>query len=177
MPAWCAALKRGDIVAAPAEGVYGYCCDPFNTAALERLMTAKQRSPNKGLIVLVNDTAQLERLCPLPFTASEQEAIATLWDSTQPPTTLILPALPSLSPLLTGGRDTLAIRRPNSPYMQEYLAAWGHPLVSTSFNLSGEAPATEAAQIPADIPALTLPKPLSGTPSRIYSPATRTWLR
>ena len=48
--------------------------------------------------------------------------------------------------------------------MQEYLAAWGHPLVSTSLNNSGEAPATEVSTIPADVVALTLPRPLSGIP-------------
>jgi L-threonylcarbamoyladenylate synthase len=173
---WLTALQAGEVVVAPAEGVYGYCCDPFSEAALFKLMDLKQRSPQKGLIVLVQRERQLREVCA-PLGHAEREAIATYWAKGQPPTTLVLPAKYALSPLLTGGRDTLAIRRPRVGYMREYLAAWGRPLVSTSLNKSGEAPATEASAIPARVVALTLPVPLSGIPSRIYDCAERRWVR
>ena len=103
--------------------------------------------------------------------------MATYWAEGQPPTTLILPAKQMLSPLLTGNRGTLAIRRVRVDYMLEYLAAWDRPLVSTSLNKSDEAPAIEAAAIPPGVVALTLPTPLSGTPSRIYDCARTRWVR
>lgn len=173
---WLAALKAGGVVAAPAEGLYGYCADPFNPAALRALMEIKQRDPSKGLIVLISAVEQLGRLCP-PLTEAQQIAIATHWQPGQPPTTLILPALATLTPLLTGGHATIAVRLPQNPYMQEYLAAAQTPLVSTSANLSGQPAATTAAQLAPEVPALTLPQPLSGTPSRIFNPQTGHWLR
>jgi tRNA A37 threonylcarbamoyladenosine synthetase subunit TsaC/SUA5/YrdC len=79
--------------------------------------------------------------------------------------------------LLTGDFGTLAIRLPQPAYMQAYLQAAAIPLVSTSLNISGEAPATHAAAIPTGTPSLTLNEPLSGTPSRIFNPMTNQWLR
>lgn len=173
---WLAAIRAGQPAAAPAEGVYGYVADPFNPAALHNLLTQKQRDAAKGFILLVKDATQLAQLCPeLP--AACQNAIAQYWQPDQPPTTLILPARPTLSPLLTGTHGTVAVRYPHPAYMQHYLAAIGQPLVSTSLNRSGEPAATSAAQIPQGIPALTLPEDLSGTPSRIFNPLTGQWLR
>lgn len=176
---WLAALKAGEVVIAPAEGMYGYCCNPFHEGALAKLMALKQRSPNKGLIVLIPDISHLASLCPTPLPESCQSALQTHWGaSTNPqPTTLILPALPKLPKLLTGEHTTLAIRKPHSPYMREYLEAWGGPLVSTSCNLAGEPPATLANQLPVSIPALALPEALGGNPSRVYDARKGIWLR
>ena len=115
-------------MAAPAEGVYGDCCDPFSETALCKLMDIKQRSTRKGLIVLIQHERQLGAVCD-PLGKVEREAVTTYWVDGQPPTTLILAAKQGLSQLLTGGRDTLAVRCARAGHMQEYLAAWGHPLV------------------------------------------------
>lgn len=173
---WLAALRTGHIAAAPAEGVYGYVADPFNPAALELLLAAKQRSAEKGFILLIQSVSQLEQLCPT-LTERDLAAIDVCWQPFQPPITLILPALATLPPLLTGNRPTIAVRLAKAPYMQQYLQAAATPLVSTSLNISGEPAAISASQIPAGIPALTLPHKLSGVPSRIFNPHTNQWLR
>ncbi len=173
---WQAALHRGEVAAAPAEGVYGYVAAPFHVEALQSLLEAKNRAPTKGYIVLIENLSQLSLFCPVLPEACHQ-AMQTYWHPSQPPTTLVLPALPTLPKLLTGGLPTIAIRLPQQPYMQSYLAAAGMPLVSTSLNLSGQPPATHANHIPVGVPALTLPYALSGTPSRIYNPLENTWLR
>ena len=173
---WREALRRGEVCAAPAEGVYGYVADPFNLAALQQVLETKNRAPTKGYIVLIGNLAQLEQLCP-PLPEACQAAIATYWKEGQPPTTLVFPALSTLPQLLTGGLATIAVRLPQVAYMQEYLAAAGQPIVSTSLNTSGEPPATRAEEVPIGIPALTLPQPLSGTPSRIFNPQENRWLR
>ncbi|MBI1308274.1 MAG: hypothetical protein GC129_00250 [Proteobacteria bacterium] len=183
MPPWSAAqlepwlqtLRAGGVAAAPAEGVYGYMADPFNPAALQSIVNLKQRSPAKGLIVLISNFAQLQKLCPHPLPPAYESATRTMWP--YPPVTLLLPALPSLPPLLTGNRPTIAVRYPAADYMLQYLDAFGGPLVSTSLNLSGQPAATQPSQIPTHVPALTLPKTLSGKSSRIYDPQKSLWLR
>jgi L-threonylcarbamoyladenylate synthase len=176
LESWGTALQSGHIAAAPAEGVYGYVANPFAEAALQAIFNAKQRTLNKGFIVLIQNLNQLPLFCPaLPDSAIS--AIQTHWQPGQPPTTLVLPALPDLSKLLTGGLSTIALRLPQTDYMQAYLRAAGTPLVSTSLNLSGQPAAVSADQIPAGLLALTLPEPLSGTPSRIFNPLENTWLR
>lgn len=173
---WLAALHAGEIVAAPAEGVYGYCALAFNPTALEALIALKQRNPEKGFITLISHLSQLEQLCP-PLPPECQKAIAEHWHPAAPPTTLILPALAAVPPLLAGGQHTVAVRLPHVAYVQQYIAAANGPLVSTSLNVSGQPPATAAAQIPQGIKSLTLPKALSGQPSRIYHTLTGQWLR
>lgn len=173
---WLAAINAGQLAAAPAEGVYGYVANPFNESALHAILEAKNRPAAKGFILLVQSPLQLDMLCPaLP--ESCVNAIRTHWIFGQPATTLILPALPAVSPLLTGGTGTIAVRQPQAHYVQEYLDAANMPLVSTSLNLTGESPATSAAEIPTHIAALTLPQSLSGVPSRIFNPLTGAWLR
>lgn len=173
---WLSAVKAGALAAAPAEGLYGYVADPFKAQALENILAAKQRDARKGFIVLVGNVRQLDALCP-PLPEAAKAAMHTCWRAGEVPTTLILPALSGLNPLLTGGGNTIAVRLPSVPYMQEYLNAWGAPLVSTSLNISGEAPALSASAIPAGVAALTLAEQLSGTPSRVFSPLDNRWLR
>lgn len=179
---WCAALTHGEAVAAPAEGVYGYCADPFNAQALQKLVELKQRDENKGFICLINTLTQLDRLCA-PLTDKAQAMIHAVWSTaeegqdTWPPVTLILPAREDLPQALTGGNGTVAVRKPHNGHMLEYLEAWGAPLVSTSLNKSGERPAIDAGDIPINIPVLTFNKPLSGEVSRIYNVLTSEWVR
>lgn len=175
---WLAALKAGEVVAAPAEGVYGYCADPFNSAALAKLMQIKQRNSNKGVITLIGEPSQLQQFCPQPLSEECEEAIARNWPCPQNQAiTLILPVRQDVPILLRGGHPTIAIRCPATPYMQEYLQAWGGPLVSTSLNITGEPPATRLDQLSPDVISLTLPQPLSGKASSIFNPLTGEWYR
>lgn len=179
---WCHALEKGEVVAAPAEGVYGYCADPFNAQALRKLLALKQRAQAKGFICLISKLEQLDTLCA-PLTDKAQAMIHAVWSMPEegqdmlPPVTLILPACDKLPMEITGGHGTVAVRKPHNVEMLEYLSAWGGPLVSTSLNKSGETPAIYADDIPVNIPALTLSKPLSGEVSRMYNVLTSTWVR
>lgn len=177
MQLWVQSLKSGQVVAAPAEGVYGYCADPFNDEALKRLIELKRRDKRKGLIVLVRELAQLDQLIPSPGGAA-LEFMREHWPTpAEDAVTLILHAKEDLPYLLTGGRDTIAVRLPACDYMQEYLVAWDRPLVSTSLNFAGDTPALTAQAIPADVTALTLEEPLHGKPSRILDTTTGVWVR
>lgn len=180
---WLDALERGHIAAAAAEGVYGYVADALDDNALNRLLETKKRESSKGLIVLIPELESLKYLTPLPLDALTEIATQLHWGpAAEHPTTLLLPAKPGLSPLLTGGQPTIAVRLPQVAYMQHYLQAWKETsthglLVSSSLNESGQSPVVKAEDISAETPALTLDNPLSGTPSRIFNPATATWLR
>lgn len=176
---WLTALKAGHVAAAPAEGAYGYVADPTHPLALQEVLNIKQRNPGKGLITLIGNLAQLQELTA-PLNKACEYAIAQYWGpqgAAHGPVTLLLPAAKGLHPLQTGGGVFVAVRYSHSPYVQEYMNLWGGPLISTSLNLTGQPPAVEAGQIPPGIAALTLPEPLPGTVSRIYSPTENRWLR
>jgi len=156
-------LKSGGVAAAPAEGVYGYCCDPFSEKGLKGIVNLKQRTPEKGFVVLISDLKQLEQLCP-SLTCQQHEMIDLHWPGQ---TTLVFPVKDGLPQLLTGGFNTIAIRYPKAPYMLEYLKAWGGPVVSTSANISGEPPIYKQEDLPQGVFALSAPLPLKGGVSKL----------
>ncbi|MFT4725078.1 MAG: L-threonylcarbamoyladenylate synthase, partial [Colwellia sp.] len=53
------AYSQGGIIAYPTEAVFGLGCDPDNLLAIEKLLSIKNRSPEKGLILLAANYSQL----------------------------------------------------------------------------------------------------------------------
>ena len=55
-------LHAGGVVACPTEAVWGLSCDPFDEAAVHRLLALKRRPVEKGLILVAADMDQLQFL-------------------------------------------------------------------------------------------------------------------
>lgn len=136
-------IAAGGIVAYPTEAVYGLGCDPGNDQALRRLLALKQRPADKGLILIAASLEQLRPWLGEVDAASLARCTAT-WPG---PSTWILPARPGASPLLTGDRDTLAVRVTAHPPAAALCEACGHALVSTSANVSDHEPARSIAAL------------------------------
>src|SRR5690606_8712792 len=103
-----AALKRGGIVACPTEGVWGLECDPFDEDAVLRLLALKQRSVDKGLILVAASLAQFDGIADwdaLP--AQARDGVVASWPG---PHTWVVPATRAVPPWITGGRDAVALR-------------------------------------------------------------------
>ncbi len=134
-------LRSGGIIAYPTEAVFGLGCDPDDTLALQSLIALKQRSVNAGLILIAASLEQASNY----FEADEKtlEKLQATWPG---PTTWILPER-NVHPLVTGGRDTVAIRVSAHPVCTMLTQAFGRPIVSTSANLSGQRPATSVLQV------------------------------
>lgn len=142
-----AAIRAGGVIAYPTEAVFGLGCDPRSEAALARLLEVKQREVGKGMILIA---ASLEQLAPFmaPLTAEQLQRLRDSWPG---PETWVVPASPDLSPLVTGHRDTVAVRVTDHPLAAALCRACGHPLTSTSANLSGSEPLREAAAVEAEL--------------------------
>ncbi len=137
------ALAGGGLVAYPTEAVFGLGCDPLDTDALERLLALKGRRADMGLILLAGHRRQLDDWLG-PLEASRETLLAESWPG---PVTWIAPAAPWVPRLLTGGRDTLAVRVTAHPLAAGLALAAGTPVVSTSANVSGRPPARTALQV------------------------------
>lgn len=135
-----AALRGGGVIAYPTEAVYGLGCDPRDAKALDRLLALKGRPTTLGLILIASDFSQLAPfLTPLP-PALEARATAT-WPG---PVTWTWSAAAGLPAVLSGGRDTLAVRVTAHPIAAALCHAFGGALVSTSANRHGQPPARDA---------------------------------
>ena len=136
-----AAVRRGGIVLYPTDTVYGLGCDPFNEAALERLLHLKGRDRTKGFLVLIPEISFVQGLC-LEESAAALELMKTLWPG---PVTFLLRAASRVPAQLRGASGKLGVRCPEMPFLRQWLATLGGPLVSTSANRSGRpAPASFA---------------------------------
>ncbi len=138
-------IKAGGIVAYPTEAVYGLGCDPGDLAALNRLLALKQRPADKGLILIA---ATFEQLRPW-LGECDAQSLARCTATWPGPSTWILPARPGLTKLLTGDRDTLAVRVTAHPIAATLCNTCGHALVSTSANISNREPARSIAELEA----------------------------
>jgi L-threonylcarbamoyladenylate synthase len=173
------AIIGGGVGAYPTEGVWGLGCDPLNQAALQQLITLKGRGSEKGLIVIAADRAQLDPLVDWPADPAARAAIAASWPG---PVTWIVRAAPGLPALLTGGRNTIAVRVTAHRPVIDLCQAAGSALVSTSANRSGQPAHTRIWQVRRSFaPALDwlLPGPLGGQrgPSEIREASTGRILR
>ncbi|MEO5346112.1 MAG: L-threonylcarbamoyladenylate synthase [Magnetococcus sp. YQC-9] len=137
------ALHHGQVIGLPTETLFGLAADPWNPAAMDQLIRMKQRPMDKGFILLINDQMDLATLILLPSPLA-LSLMKQFWPG---PLTLVLPAQPHLPPLLTGGTDFIALRHSPAPIVQELLAVWQKPLISTSANRAGEPPPHTANEV------------------------------
>lgn len=136
-------IQNGGVVAYPTEAVYGIGCLPHDEQGLQRIIRIKRRDARKGLIVVAAGIEQLEHLAAIPDSA--------LTDGTLPgwpgPVTWVVAASRYASPLVTGGRSTIAVRVSDHPIVQRLCRRTGSALVSTSANFAGHPPAKSALEV------------------------------
>ncbi|WP_070970299.1 L-threonylcarbamoyladenylate synthase [Vibrio sonorensis] len=129
------ALENEQVIAYPTEGVFGVGCDPDSALALKRLLTLKQRPQEKGLILVAASYKQLATYVDeSQLSLQRLEEIKQSWPGA---VTWIVPADKKVLSLVTGGRDTVAVRVSDHPLVIELCNRYNKPITSTSANLSG----------------------------------------
>ena len=136
-------LRTGQVLAYPTETVYGFG-GAVDRDAVERLVELKRRPSGKPFLLLVSDSAMLERMdIHLPSMAAR--LAARHWPG---PLTLVLPGGERrVPPRLRGPEGGVAVRWTSHPALQRMIAAYGDPITSTSANLPGLPPAMTAGEI------------------------------
>ena len=145
------ALRLGKVLAFPTETYYGLAADARNERALAAIHEAKGRPAGSPILLLLASLDQLGAVAVYDRLDSAgallADAVAVLASSFWPgPLTIVLPARPELSPLLTAGTGTIGVRVSSLPLARGLAAALGHPITGTSANRSGEPPARTAAE-------------------------------
>ena len=140
-------LRAGGIVALPTDTVYGIAVALDTPGGIEALFAAKQRPPDKGIMLLLSDAAQAPAIGHWPAAAA---ALAeAFWPGGL---TVIVPQRPDvpLPAALTGGAATIGLRVPAHDAPRELAAAVG-PIPTTSANVSGLPEARNAEEIVAQL--------------------------
>ena len=141
-------LAAGGLVAFPTETVYGLGADAGNGEAIARLYAAKGRPAFNPLIAHVASAAAARKLAR--FDVAAERLAAAFWPG---PLTLVLPKAADcpVAALASAGLDSVAVRVPAHPVAQEFLRAFGGPVVAPSANRSGHVSPTTAAHVLADL--------------------------
>lgn len=126
-------LQTGELVGMPTETVYGLAADAHNPDALRKIFLAKGRPSDHPLIVHIakfEDLSQWAREIP----AAAKQLADAFWPG---PLTLVLKRSPSVSDLITGGQDTVAVRIPDHSLALRLLNEFGGALCAPSANRFG----------------------------------------
>ena len=133
-------IRSGGIISYPTESVFGLGCDPLNETAVNRILQLKKRSVDKGLIIVASNLEQLDPYIEISIEEEQKilnEKAGTTWLVKKSPLTPIW---------VSGKHEKVAIRVSKHPLIIKLCQSLKQPLISTSANPSGSAPATTNQQ-------------------------------
>lgn len=138
-----AAIRRGALVAAPTDTLYGVLADASNPRAVRNLFRAKGRPESKPILLLIDSIDRLHGLV-----GSFPSAFTPLADRFWPgPLTLVLPAGAGVSEAVSAGTGTVAVRLPRSSLVRDLARRANCALTGTSANRSGRVGARSGREV------------------------------
>jgi L-threonylcarbamoyladenylate synthase len=144
------ALIAGQLVAFPAETVYGLGGDAGNPLAVAQIYQVKGRPAGHPLIVHVIDSQSARRWAH--WTPEAERLAAAFWPG---PLTLILNRLPEACGAACGGQRTIGLRAPAHPVSIQLLDAFaargGSAIAAPSANRFGRVSPTRAQHVLDDL--------------------------
>jgi L-threonylcarbamoyladenylate synthase len=133
-------LLSGGVIAYPTEAVWGLGCCLDDVSAVTQILALKKRPVHKGLILVGGNMSHFEFL--LQHCSDQQRLqMQASWPG---PHTWLVPHHNQVPAWISGSHASVAIRVSNHPVIQALTRAIGGPIVSTSANPQGLAPARNA---------------------------------
>jgi L-threonylcarbamoyladenylate synthase len=139
-------MRRG-LVAFATETVYGLGAVATDPTAVARIYRAKGRPLFNPLIVHVAEIAQAQ-LCAFSWPEAANRLAETFWPG---PLTLVLKRSSLIPDIVSGGRETVALRVPSPPVARLLIERAGHPLAAPSANRSNRLSPTRAEHVRSEL--------------------------
>ena len=138
-------IKKGNLVITPTDTVYGILADALNKEAIDKVFIAKKRESKSLLIIMTKDMLDtyIEDISPL-----EQELINRYLPGKL---TILLKKNKLIDDSVTCGSPLVGVRIPNHSDLLEIIQRVGHPLISTSANISNQETITSVEKIDPDL--------------------------
>ncbi|MFT6791068.1 MAG: L-threonylcarbamoyladenylate synthase [Cellvibrionaceae bacterium] len=136
-------IGGGGVVAYPTEGVWGLGCDPFNEFAVRKILQLKERSINKGLILIGSAIGQFDFLLD-DISDEKFQHLKKTWPG---PFTWIVPHHQQIPNWVSGNHSGVAIRVSDHPLVQALCNCYGGPIISTSANRQSKPSATTRLKV------------------------------
>jgi L-threonylcarbamoyladenylate synthase len=132
-------LQSGGLILMATDTLPGFHCRADDSQAVARIAAIKGRGEGKPLLVLAGSIEQAGYVTG-PLDDRQGALTKACWPG---PFSIILPARAGLAREVTAGSRTVAVRVPGLEFVRQLVLDAGFPVVSTSANLAGEAPALE----------------------------------
>ena len=136
-------IQNGGVVGMPTETVYGLGGNAFDDEAVKRIFEVKGRPNDNPLIAHVHNDYDLMKIIDYdpPYAKALRDAFLP------GPLTLVYPSTDKVSPYVSCGLNTLAVRIPSHEGAQAFLKAVDIPIVAPSANLSKHVSPTSAQHV------------------------------
>lgn len=136
-------ILSGGVVAIPTETVYGLGGNAFDDLAVKKIFEIKGRPNDNPLIAHVHKDYDLSQIIDFdpPYAAALRKAFLP------GPLTLVYPSTGKVSPFVSCGLRTLAVRVPSHEGAQAFLREVGIPVVAPSANISRHVSPTSARHV------------------------------
>ncbi|NVM18982.1 MAG: threonylcarbamoyl-AMP synthase [Candidatus Lokiarchaeota archaeon] len=142
-------ILEGKLIAFPTNSVYGLGGDPLNLEVINRIYDIKYRDRTKGLLLLVADTEEAEKVAE--FSKTGYKLAERFWPGQL---TLVLKKKEPniIPPEVTAFKDTIGIRVPENEIVLTILKklkskGYFGGIIGTSANYSGEPPSISGDEV------------------------------
>ncbi|HHG75433.1 MAG TPA: threonylcarbamoyl-AMP synthase [Persephonella sp.] len=126
-------IKKGGVIVAPTDTLYGLLADALNKEAVERVYSLKKRSPDKPLIILIPSIEYLSKFGIKP-SGAERKLLE------KKGLTVVIDLKNGRFEYLHRGKNSLAFRIPDYKPLIEFIKKVERPLVAPSANPEGKSP-------------------------------------
>jgi L-threonylcarbamoyladenylate synthase len=131
------ALQAGKLIGYPTESVYGFGADPFNESSISLLQQLKARPEDSAFLMIAAHFDQIKQY----IDCTDITILKKMTTITDHPTTWVCPASKLVPQWLLGPKNTIAIRITDFSLCVKLCDAFHGPIISTSANFKGQAPA------------------------------------
>lgn len=136
------ALQQGGVIIYPTDTTYGIGCDIFSRNGVKKIFQIKQRDSRKPFSFICSDLAEISN-----YAQVSNFAFKIMKRHLPGPYTFVLEATKIVPDSLSTKQKTVGVRIPENKICREIVKELGHPLVTTSANISGD----ETPQDPQEI--------------------------
>jgi tRNA threonylcarbamoyl adenosine modification protein (Sua5/YciO/YrdC/YwlC family) len=128
-------FRNGGVIAYPTDTTYGIGCSIYSKHAIDKIYQLKQREKKKPFSFICADLSEVAR-----YAKVSNYAFKIMKRYLPGPYTFVMEASSIVPDLLTTKQKTVGIRIPANSICMALVKDLGHPIVTTSANVSGDEP-------------------------------------
>jgi L-threonylcarbamoyladenylate synthase len=139
-------INRGNVIVCPTDTGYAFSANALDTRAVAKVFHLKGRAYSNPIHIAVSSIEEAEKY------AHVNEAARYLAGHYLPGAlTLVLRKKETIPSMLVAGQDTVGLRIPDNRVILRLVEMTGHPLTTTSANISGHPPTYSVEEVVAQL--------------------------